>query len=357
MAGNRPAVWLTAGTLARVLGWPAARREEPWMGAKRDRSAQPELRSVVVHGHRRAFVMAGPEVGTAPVLLLLHGLGCDHTTWSPVIGKLAKRYTVIAPDLLGHGQSDKPRADYSVGGYANGMRDLLTVLGVDRVTVVGHSLGGGVAMQFAYQFPERTERLILVAPGGLGPEVSPLIRAVSLPGFGTVMGVLTLPGLRHAVKAGMRGLSRSGLSATRDLDEVAEIYETFHDRKARAAIAHVVRAVVDTRGQIVTMVDRAYLTQEMPILVIWGSDDHVIPASHAETVAEVAPGAVVEVLGNSGHFPHKDHPERFVKIVNDFIRSTQPAAYSRARWRRLLSNGPITPATERLASVSHLRKA
>lgn len=325
------------------------------MGAKR--SSGPELRSVVVHGHRRAFVMAGPEVGTAPVLLLLHGLGCDHTTWSPVIRQLARRYTVIAPDLLGHGQSAKPRADYSVGGYANGMRDLLTVLGVDRVTVVGHSLGGGVAMQFAYQFPERTERLILVAPGGLGPEVSALIRAVSLPGFGTVMGVLTLPGLRHVVQAGMRGLAHSGLPATRDLGEVADIYETFRDPQARAAIAHVVRAVVDAHGQIVTMVDRAYLTQEMPILVIWGSDDQVIPASHAETVAEVAPGAVVEVLGNAGHFPHKDHPERFVKIVNDFIRSTRPAGYSRSRWRRLLSNGPTVPATELLASVSELRKA
>ena len=100
-----------------------------------------------------------------------------HTTWEPVIRKLAKRYTVIAPDLLGHGQSAKPRADYSVGGYANGMRDLLTVLNIDKVTVVGHSLGGGVAMQFAYQFPERTERMVLVAPGGLGPEVTPMIRA------------------------------------------------------------------------------------------------------------------------------------------------------------------------------------
>ena len=86
-----------------------------------------------------------------------------------MIDSLAKRYTVIAPDLLGHGLSDKPRADYSVGGYANGMRDLLTVLGIDRATVIGHSFGGGVAMQFAYQFPERTERLMLVASGGLGP--------------------------------------------------------------------------------------------------------------------------------------------------------------------------------------------
>jgi pimeloyl-ACP methyl ester carboxylesterase len=313
-----------------------------------------EVQKVTIHGHRRAFV----RMGRGPALLLLHGLGCDHTTWLPVIEQLAKKYTVIAPDLLGHGESDKPRADYSVGGYANGMRDLLTVLDIDKVTVVGHSLGGGVAMQFAYQFPERTERMILVAPGGLGQEVTPMIRAVTLPGFHAVMAALTLPGVRHVGMAGMRALSRSGMAITHDLDEVAAIYDTFKDPKARRAIAHVVRAVVDTRGQLVTMVDRAYLTQAMPMLVVWGSEDKVIPVKHAKTASVVAPGAVVEVLGNSGHFPHKDHPERFVKVVNDFIRSTQPATYHRGRWRQLLRNGPATPLTERatLAEVTALPK-
>jgi pimeloyl-ACP methyl ester carboxylesterase len=267
-----------------------------------------EIQKVTIHGHQRAFV----KVGSGPALLLLHGLGCDHSTWIPVIEQLAKKYTVIAPDLLGHGASDKPRADYSVGGYANGMRDLLTVLNIDKVTVVGHSFGGGVAMQFGYQFPERTERMVLVAPGGLGPEVSLLIRAVSLPGFNPVMGLLTLPGLRHVGIAGMRALSRTGMTLTHDLDEVAEIYDSFKDPAARKAISHVVRAVVDTRGQLVTMVDRAYLTQAMPMLIVWGTEDRVIPVKHARTAAVVAPGAIVEVLGNSGHFPHKERPERFV---------------------------------------------
>jgi pimeloyl-ACP methyl ester carboxylesterase len=313
-----------------------------------------EVQKVTIHGHQRAFV----KVGSGPALLLLHGLGCDHTTWLPVITQLAKKYTVIAPDLLGHGASDKPRADYSVGGYANGMRDLLTVLNIDKVTVVGHSLGGGVAMQFGYQFPERTERIVLVAPGGLGPEVTPLIRAVTLPGFNPVMGLLTLPVVRHAGMAGMRALARTGMTATHDLDEVAEIYDTFKDRRSRKAISQVVRAVVDTRGQLVTMVDRAYLTQAMPMLVVWGEQDMVIPVKHARTAAAVAPGAIVEVLGNSGHFPHKDHPERFVKIVNDFVRSTQPATYHRGRWRQLLRNGPGTPLAERraLADVTPLRR-
>ncbi|MCW2765870.1 MAG: alpha/beta hydrolase fold protein [Nocardioides sp.] len=310
-----------------------------------------EVQFLTIHGHRRAFV----KVGQGPAVLLLHGLGCDHTTWEPIIDTLARRYTVIAPDLLGHGRSSKPRADYSVGGYANGMRDLLTVLGIDKVTVIGHSFGGGVAMQFAYQFPERTERMMLVSSGGLGPEVNPAIRAVTTPGFHQVMGVLTLPVVRHAAMAGMRALSRTPWKATRDLDEVAEIYDSFKDPYARAAIRHVVRAVVDWRGQIVTMADRAYLTEEMPMAVVWGRDDVVLPVRHANNAAAMAPKARVEVIPNAGHFPHKDHPQRFAKIVHEFIRSTQPASYSRARFRALLRNGQGAPRP--IASVTDISSA
>ncbi|WP_435746593.1 alpha/beta fold hydrolase [Nocardioides sp. SYSU DS0663] len=310
-----------------------------------------DVQHVTIHGHRRAFV----KVGSGPALLLLHGLGCDHTTWAPVIGLLARRYTVIAPDLLGHGDSAKPRADYSLGGFANGMRDLLTVLGVDRVTVVGHSFGGGVAMQFAYQFPERTDRLVLVASGGLGPEVSPAIRAITTPGFHQAMGVLALPGLRHAGRAAMKALAAAPSRHLRDLGEVADIVESFKDPAARHAIRHVVRAVVDWRGQVVTMADRAYLTEEMPMAVVWGHDDTVIPARHAEVAARLAPGARVEVLPNAGHFPHKDHPERFARLLHDFVRTTQPSTYDRERFRRLLEDGCSTQAE--LASVTEISSA
>jgi pimeloyl-ACP methyl ester carboxylesterase len=314
--------------------------------------ARHEVQFVTLHGHRRAYV----KVGQGPAVLLLHGLGCDHTTWEPVIDALARRYTVIAPDLLGHGLSDKPRADYSVGCYANGMRDLLTVLGIDRVTVVGHSFGGGVAMQFAYQFPERTERLVVVSSGGLGAEVSPAIRAITTPGFHQVMGVLTLPGIRHLGKAGLVALSRTGIKAARDYDEVAEIYDSFRDPAYRAAIRHVVSAVVDWRGQIVTMSDRAYLTEAMPMAVIWGRDDRVIPVRHASNAAALAPNARVEVLPRAGHFPHKDHPQRFAKVLHEFIRSTEPATYSRARFRNLLKAGRTT-STSPVASVTSIRDA
>ena len=305
---------------------------------------EQELQFVTIHGHRRAYL----QVGSGPALLLLHGLGCDHTTWLPVLGSLARRYTVIVPDLLGHGSSDKPRADYSVGGYANGMRDLLSVLGIDRVTVVGHSLGGGVAMQFAYQFPEATERLVLVAPGGFGPEVTPAIRAVTTPGFHQFMGVLTLPGIRHLGLGGLRALARAPIRRTRDLGEVADIIESFGDSRTRAAIRHVVRAVVDWKGQIITMTDRAYLTTDMPMCVIWGSDDLVIPVRHAATAGAVAPGARVEIVPNAGHFPHKDHPQRFVKILHDFVRTTAPSRYDAQRWREHLRGGgdPDQPRAE-----------
>jgi pimeloyl-ACP methyl ester carboxylesterase len=306
-----------------------------------------EVQYLTIHGHKRAFVKAG----SGPALLLLHGLGCNHTTWAPVIAALSRRYTVIAPDLLGHGCSDKPRADYSVGGYANGMRDLLTVLGIDKVTVVGHSFGGGVAMQFAYQFPERTERMVLVAPGGLGPEVTAAIRAVTLPGFHQLMGVANLPGVRHVTRASLRGLAMSGISLARDLDEVADIVGSFRDPAARRAIRHVVSAVVDWRGQIVTMVDRGYLTQAMPMCVIWGTDDAVIPVKHAETAAEFAPGATVEVIPNAGHFPHKDHPQRFVKILDEFIRTHPAATYHRGRWRQLLKNGRQHPVPAEVTPI------
>jgi pimeloyl-ACP methyl ester carboxylesterase len=294
---------------------------------------------VTVHGHRRAYV----KQGSGPALLLLHGLACDHRTWDPVIGRLAEEFTVVAPDFLGHGASDKPRADYTVAGYANGMRDLLTILGIDKATVVGHSFGGGVAMQFAYQFPERTERLMLVDPGGLGREVTPLIRAISFPGWVYAAGLMTLPGVRQLGQRGLRAARATGLKQTRDLGEVAEILETWADPRARRALAHLVRAAIDWRGQVQSMRDRAYLTEHMPMHIVWGRDDLVIPVKQAHEAREIAPTAEVTIYDDAGHFPHKDHPEEFAELVIDWVRRTRPATYSRARWRRMLVGGAAAP--------------
>jgi len=333
----------------------------------------PETQFVTVHGHRRAYALGGRDVGTAPVLLLLHGLGCDRHTWDPVWDRLAEHYTLLAPDLLGHGESDKPRGDYSPGGYANGMRDLLTVLGIDKATVIGHSFGGAVAMQFAYQFPERTERLALVDPGGLGTEVSALIRMLGLPGYDLVLRGLTLPGVRQVNVTALRALShlgrlgraggpgtpggpgrlgRLGLRDLRDLDEVAAILDSFQDPGKRYAVHKLVTGVIDWRGQNVTMRDRAYLTEALPLCIVWGADDRVLPRRHADTARELAPLAQVTVLEDAGHFPHKDHPDEFVDLIDRFMGSTAPATYSRAKWRRLLKNGgpdhlsSVEPASE-----------
>lgn len=306
----------------------------------------PETQFLTIHGHKRAFALGGRELGTAPVLLLLHGLACDRHTWDPVWDALAEGYTLLAPDLLGHGESDKPRGDYSLGGYANGMRDLCTVLGIDRVTVVGHSFGGGVAMQFGYQFPERTERLALVDPGGLGAEVSPLIRVLSLPGHDMALRLMTLPGVRQVNTGVLRALHEFVRTPeTRDLAEVADIIESFKDPGKRHAVHQLVAGVIDWRGQIVTMRDRAYLTEAVPMCIVWGAEDRVIPSGHAARAAEFAPRARIVVMDDAGHFPHRDHPAEFVALVNDFVANTVPATYSRARWRRLLGSGRPTPLT------------
>ncbi len=294
-----------------------------------------ELQYVVLHGYRRAYRM----MGSGPALLLLHGLGCDSTTWTPVMAELSKRFTVIAPDLLGHGASDKPNADYSLGGYANGMRDLLTVLGIDRVTVVGHSLGGGIAMQFAYQYPERTERVALISTGGLGPEVTPMIRMLTVPGAGAVIASATVRPLRPIVSGAMRGLSRLGTPHTRDLDEVSRIYESLADPSTRMAVRRVTGNVLNWHGQYITMTDRAYLARLMPLMVVWGKQDVVIPVAHAKIAMAYATSAEVHVLDNSGHFPHKDHPEEFCRLLTNFIDAHAPASYHRGKWRALLNRG------------------
>lgn len=295
-----------------------------------------DLQFVTIHGYRRAFRMAG----SGPPLLLIHGLGCDSTTWDPVFDQLAESHTVIAPDLLGHGASAKPRGDYSVAGYANGMRDLLMVLGIPRVTIVGHSFGGGVAGQFAYQFPEMLERIVLVDAGGLGPDVTPLIRFLSLPGSATALALVASAPLRPIIATGMTLLSRLGLPITHDLDEVAKVYRTLGERDSRRAVQSLVRHVVDWRGVFITMADRTYLIDHVPALVIWGEHDFVVPSAHARRVLG-ATRRDVEVISGAGHFPFRDEPTAFVELIEKFVAVHPPATFVRSRWQRALRTGAI----------------
>lgn len=299
-----------------------------------------------IHGYRRAYRIAG----SGPALLLIHGIGDNSSTWNEVIPILAQHYTVIAPDLLGHGKSDKPRADYSVPAFANGMRDLLVVLGISKVTVVGHSLGGGVAMQFCYQFPRFCERLVLVAAGGVTREVNPALRLVSLPVAHEALRLLRLPGVVPAMKLGVNALVTgpripgvpAALSPKRaliDHEDLMRVLGDLADPTTSAAFLRTLRAVVDWRGQSVTMLDRCYLTERLPVLLIWGDTDSVIPYHHAEIAHAAIPHSQLHTFEGSGHFPFHDDPERFTKILIDFMDNSTPVDFDPLNWRHLMSEG------------------
>ena len=291
----------------------------------------------VLHGYKRSYVLAGPRLGTAPVLWLIHGIGDSSRAWDAVLPLLGDRYTVVAPDLLGHGESDKPRADYSVGGFANGVRDLMVVLGVERATIVGHSLGGGVAQQFAYQYPDRVERLVLVASGGLGAEVNPVFRLASVPGAGPAIALSSQSVVRRPVLAASRLLARGGMFDPWDVEEVAHVWKGLRDRGTRSAFLRTLRAVVDYRGQAVSSRDRLYLAAAIPTLVVWGARDPVLPVGHARAICDELPGVSLHVVARAGHMPQLSCPSGFADAITTFVSSTKPAVHDPVLWRSLMA--------------------
>jgi pimeloyl-ACP methyl ester carboxylesterase len=293
---------------------------------------QPLLRRLTLHGHRIAYRQAG----SGPVLVLIHGITSSSATWERVMPYLARHFTVIAPDLIGHGESDKPRGDYSLGSHASSIRDLLLVLGHERASVVGHSLGGGIAMQFAYQFPERCDRLVLVDSGGLGRDVNVLLRAATLPGAEFVLPLLAATRLLDAGRLAGRLLGSFGLRARTDIEEIARGHATLSDAEARAAFVHTLRSVVEPGGQRVDASDRLYLSAHIPFLLVWGEHDSVIPVEHGHSAHEQVAASRLEVFEHSGHFPQLDEPHRFIDVLTDFMESTEPASLDAAGWRALL---------------------
>jgi pimeloyl-ACP methyl ester carboxylesterase len=294
------------------------------------------LQEVSLHGHRVGFRIAGE----GPLIVLLHGITSTSDVWLEAMGRLAERYTVVAPDLLGHGRSAKPRGDYSLGAYASGGRDLLGVLGFERGTVVGHSLGGGIALQFAYQFPEYCERLVLVSSGGLGKEVHPLLRAAALPGAELVLPLIIRDWAIGAGSAVAGVLDRFGFSAGPDLAEAARGYASLADRGAREAFLHTLRAVVDLEGQRVNATDRLYLAERLPTLLIWGTDDPIIPIEHGRAARERIPESRLVEISGSGHWPQLDDPDRFVAELTEFVETTEPYAFDLDQMREMLRRGP-----------------
>jgi pimeloyl-ACP methyl ester carboxylesterase len=272
--------------------------------------------------------------------VLVHGLAGSSTTWKYVMPVLAERFTVIAPDLLGHGESAKPRGDYSLGAYASGIRDLMVALDVDRASFVGHSLGGGVAMQLAYQFPERCERLALVASGGLGKEVNLLLRAVSLPGSEFVLPLVLAPWFRERAEDIGNMLRRGGWRPGGTLAEVWRSYTTLTTRGGQHAFVHTVRSVIDPVGQRVSAHDRLYLARAVPTLIVWGDRDRVIPVSHAHLAHEAMPGSRLEICEGAGHFLPFEDAVWFNRVLLDFLDTTEPAHVGWDDIRQLLATAP-----------------
>ncbi len=275
-----------------------------------------------LHGELVGYAEAGAASG-GPVVVLVHGIASRAAQWHDVMARLGDTCHVIAPDLLGHGLSAKPRGDYSLGAHACGLRDLLASLGHDAVTVVGHSLGGGIAMQFAYQFPERVQRLALVSAGGLGPEVSPFLRAATLPGAEQVLPLLTSSPVRRVGSSVHDLLARAGVALPAGLVESLTGFGSLADPATREAFVHTVRSVLDVRGQRVDARDKLYLAADLPLLVVWGAKDSIIPVEHGRGLAATVPTARLEVFETSGHFPHMTEPERLARVLAEFVAQTE----------------------------------
>jgi pimeloyl-ACP methyl ester carboxylesterase len=299
---------------------------------------ETQLQHVSIHGHDMAYRMEG----SGPVLLLLHGIAGSSRTWRDVIPRLTDRFTVLAPDLTGHGQSDKPVGDYSLGAFASGIRDLLEVLGIDRATVIGQSFGGGVAMQFVYQYPGHCERLVLVDSGGLGREVNWMLRLMALPASEYVMPVLFPSFVRDWGDSLFRVINERGIHLGR-ITEMWSAYGSLAESDNRRAFARTIKSVIDPGGQTVSAMDRLYLASSMPTLIIWGGRDDIIPVSHAYAAHQAIPGSRLVVIEGVGHFPQIEAPEQFVDALVDFIDTTEPAhlcAEDRQRMLRARSEMP-----------------
>lgn len=272
-------------------------------------------RMATLHGHDLAFI----DCGAGPTVLFIHGLLGSNRNWAHLVDGLEASHRVVIPDLFGHGASAKPMGDYSLGAHAATLRDLLDQLDIDRVTLVGHSLGGGIAMQFCYLFPERVDRLVLVSSGGLGRQLSPLLRAATIPGAEWVLPVIASPWVRGRLETAGRVVGALGWRAGADVREAWRGFTSLSDAESRRAFLATTRAVVDPGGQTVTAHDHLPMALDIPTLVVWGTNDRMIPAWHATSAQQAIAGSRVELFEGAGHFPHLEEPERFAAVLQDFI--------------------------------------
>jgi pimeloyl-ACP methyl ester carboxylesterase len=272
--------------------------------------------------------------GNGPPIVLIHGMLNSSNHWRSVALNLARDYTVIAPDLIGHGDSAAPRGDYSLGAHAASIRDLLAAMGIDRASIVGHSLGGGVAMQFFYQFPQRTERLVLISSGGLGRGVSPMLRTAALPGVSAVLSLTIHPRLLGTLTDVGRRLHQREVRLGVYMQAIARALRPL---EARQAFLQTLRAVIDVHGQRVSATDRLYLLESMPTLIVWGERDNTIPLLHGREAHEAIPHSFFKTLPRAAHFPHLEDPDGLSEVLRKFIHGTRPGRIDDADWGAVLS--------------------
>lgn len=284
-------------------------------------SVPVRLRTIRIHGQAICY----RDAGSGPVVLLIHGIAEAGWVWDTVIPHLARTHRVIAMDLLGHGRSAKPRGDYSLGSHATLLRDLLVALQIRRATLVGHSLGGGIAMQFAHQYPERCERMVLLASGGLGQDVTFVLRSLGLPGANLVAPLVLSNGVRKVMLRTGGWLAARGLRASPAQAALWRSFEGLSHPATRDAFISTVQSVIDHRGQRVSALDRLYLARELPTMLLWGERDHIIPVAHARAAHQQMPHSRLEVVAKAGHFLPLEQPELVATLLLDFLRSTRPA--------------------------------
>jgi pimeloyl-ACP methyl ester carboxylesterase len=287
---------------------------------------------IELHGRRVVYRVAGD----GPPVVLIHGMLNSSSHWRDVASLLAPEHLVIAPDLIGHGDSAAPRGDYSLGAHAASIRDLLAAIGVERATIVGHSLGGGVAMQFFYQFPQRVERLVLISSGGLGRDVSPLLRTAALPGVQSLLSLIS-PRAVDALWAAGVALRERGRGAGVYMQAAARALRPLQTAGARGAFLHTLRSVIDVHGQRVSANDRLYLLESIPTLIVWGERDNTIPLRHGRDAHAAIPDSVFRTLPGAAHFPHLEDAPALAALLLEFVAATEPGLIEDSDWGSVLA--------------------
>jgi pimeloyl-ACP methyl ester carboxylesterase len=301
---------------------------------------------IALHGRRVIYRVAG----SGPPVVLIHGMLNSSSHWQAVAQSLAGDHAVVAPDLIGHGDSAAPRGDYSLGAHAASIRDLLAAIGMDSASIVGHSLGGGVAMQFFYQLPQRVERLVLISSGGLGREVSPVLRTAALPGMSALLSLTIHPRLLGGLRRAGTRLRDRGVGAGVYLEAIARALRPLENAEARQAFLHTLRSVIDMHGQRVSATDRLGLLESIPTMIVWGERDRTIPIQHGRLAHEAIPHSFFKTLPRAAHFPHLEDPEGLSLLLRDFLAETQPGRIDDADWGAVLARR--SPRSRRLGDAA-----